>query len=69
MIGPSTGKKGATKVPSPGLRPQFIMGSRPENMRASLPGARIKPARAGTTQYGKAAPPAGVASFSPMQGP
>ena len=68
MLGPSAGKKGGTKVPSAGLRPQFELGSRPENMRSPLPGARIKPAKASTTQYGKVAPTA-VASFDPMQGP
>jgi hypothetical protein len=69
MIGPSTSRKGPSKVPAPGQRPSFILGSRPENMRAALPGARIKPGPANTTQYGKAAPPNGVASFSPTQGP
>lgn len=54
------GKKGPGKVPTPGLRPDFIMGSRPENLRAPLPGARIKP-MTGQRDYGKSliAPPSG----------
>ena len=62
MRGPSTAKKGtpAGKVPSPGARPSFIMGSRPDTLRAPMPGARIKPGPASTTQYGKPAPPDNV---------
>jgi len=38
------------------MRPSFVLGSRPASMRTGAvptPGARIKPAAASTTQYGK----------------
>lgn len=59
MKGPSTGKKGPKSVPDAGVRPSFIMGSRPTSLRAPLPGAalKIKPQAANTRDYGK--PPAG----------
>jgi hypothetical protein len=44
--------KGPTRVPTPGERPSFILGSRPVNLRAPLPGARIKP-MTGQRDYGK----------------
>ena len=62
----SVTKKGTSRVNTPGEHPSFIMGSRPENLRAPLPGARIKP-MTGQRDYGKQliAPASGpgVASF------
>jgi len=61
-----TGKGGPKSVPTPGIRPQMVLGSRPPTMRSpALPNPmtgsmRIKPL-AGQTQYGKTPmpPPAG----------
>lgn len=53
---------GPKKVPMPLLRAPssaFVLGSRPQTLRAQAP-QRIKPGAANTTQYGKAdinAPP------------
>ena len=55
-------KGGPKNVPTPGQRPNLVLGSRPASMRSGevqkpgtgLPGLRIKPAAANTTQYGKA---------------
>ncbi len=59
--------KGAKKNPAPTKRPDFIMGSRPTNMRAPLPGARIKPISqgAGTRNYAKQITP----PIDPTEGP
>ena len=46
------GKGGHKSVPTPGIRPSFVLGSRPETLRAP-PVPRIKPAAAGTTNYAK----------------
>lgn len=53
--------KGPKKVPNSTLRAQFVLGSRPETLRAP-PVPRVKPMAAGTTQYGK------PASKSPTSG-
>ena len=64
-------RKGPTKVPTPGIRPSFVLGSRPPSIRSGevpKPGMRIKPGPANTTQYGKAngqANPAGTAGGWP----
>ena len=52
-----TGKGGHKSVPTPGIRPSFVLGSRPETLRAP-PVPRIKPAPAGmnTRDYGKPSP-------------
>jgi hypothetical protein len=60
----SGSKKGPTRAPTPPERPSFIMGSRPENLRAPLPGAKIKPQAAGTRDYAKS-----PSLFDPDQGP
>jgi len=57
-------KTGPKKMPATPIRPEFIMGSRPENMRAPLPGRSIKPQAAGTRDYAKA-----PSLFPPDQGP
>ena len=57
-------KKGPTKMPATPMRPDFIMGSRPTNMRAALPGAKIKPQAAGTRDYAKS-----PSLFPPDEGP
>lgn len=49
------------KVPAATLRPQFVLGSRPETLRAP-PVPRVKPGPSNTTQYGK------PASKSPTSG-
>lgn len=57
-----TGKSKPNKVPTPGIRPQFVLGSRPPTLRAP-PVPRVKPGAASTRQYGKAdlsADPAGA---------
>ena len=68
MVAPRTPgglpKKGPSKMPAPTIRPDFIMGSRPENLRAPLPGAKIKPQPASTRDYGKA-----PSLFPPDEGP
>ena len=71
-------RKGPKSVPTPGIRPQLVLGSRPASMRSgavptpgSALGPRIKPGPASTTQYGKAngqANPAGVAGGWPGAG-
>lgn len=70
MPGFSGVKKGPSSVPKAKDRPSFILGSRPTSLRAPTPGGgpRIKPMQ-GVTQYGKAAPADGVASFGPEDGP
>ena len=63
--------KGPKRNPTPGLRPEFIVGSRPENLRAGLPGRAlprgIKPGAASTRDYGK--PIAGPAVATSGVGP
>lgn len=58
------GKGGRKSVPTPGIRPSYVLGSRPETMRAN-PVPRIKPVLR-QTDYGKTAPnvpnPAGASS-------
>lgn len=44
-------KSGPKAVPTPPTRANFVLGSRPPDLRAP----RIKPLAAGTTQYGKGA--------------
>jgi len=56
-----SGGKGPTKVPAGTLRPSFVLGSRPQTLRAP-PVPRVKPMGANTTQYGK------PASKSPISG-
>jgi hypothetical protein len=62
-------KKGPTRVPMPGVRPSFILGSRPQNLAAPTPGARIAPGPAGTRDYGKPVSGPNVAGFAPGEGP
>jgi hypothetical protein len=47
-----TGKSGPKKVPTPGIRPEFVLGSRPPTLRAP-PVPRVKPGAPSTRQYGK----------------
>jgi len=62
--------KGPKRDITPAERPSFIMGSRPANMRAPMPGsARIKPAAAGTRDYGKISGGPAVGTFAKDQGP
>jgi hypothetical protein len=49
----NTGKSKPSKVPTPGIRPSFVLGSRPPTLRAP-PVPRIKPGAPSTRQYGKA---------------
>jgi len=68
MAGTRTPGMGSSKGPkralTPPERPSFIMGSRPENLRAPLPGRKIKPQAAGTRDYAKA-----PSLFPPDEGP
>ncbi len=48
------GKGGHKSVSTPGIRPEYVLGSRPTTLRAQQ--TRIKPGPANTTQYGKANP-------------
>ena len=52
----NTGKGGHKSVPTPGIRPSYVLGSRPESLR-SPPIQRVKPSAASTRDYGKATPP------------
>lgn len=63
---------GAAKA---GAAPRFVLGSRPDAVRAPPPAAvqRIKPAKASTTQYGKVqkpmpAPPGAIQMGTPSGG-
>lgn len=60
---------GAAKA---GPAPRFVLGSRPDAVRAPPPKPvqRIKPAKASTTQYGKIAPapPTAVQTGGPFGG-
>jgi hypothetical protein len=56
------GKGGHKNVPTPGIRPDFVLGSRPQSLRQS-PVPRIKPAASGTRDYGKQPPSPGMSSF------
>jgi len=58
----STGKGGHKSVPTPGIRPDFVLGSRPQSLRQS-PVPRVKPAAASTRDYGKPDQPPGMSSF------
>lgn len=50
-------KSGHKSVPTPGVRPSFVLGSRPDTLRSpAVP--RVKPAAASTRQYGKTSPSA-----------
>jgi len=49
----NAGKGGHKSVPTPPSRASFVLGSRPQTLRAAPP-PRIKPAL-GMTQYGKTA--------------
>ena len=53
-----TGKGGHKGVPTPGIRPSFVLGSRPQSLRAP-PVPRVKPAAASTRDYGKPDQPLG----------
>jgi len=57
----NTGKGGHKSVPTPGIRPSFVLGSRPESLRTP-PIPRIKPSAASTRNYGKT-PPSNTAGF------
>lgn len=57
-----TGKGGHKSVPTPGIRPSFVLGSRPETLRAA-PVPRIKPNAASTRDYAKVPPPSNDAGF------
>lgn len=61
----NTGKTRPKAVPTPGIRPSYVLGSRPETMRQNAV-PRIKPLLA-QTQYGKGQvgnePNAGGAGF------
>jgi len=64
-----SGTKGPKKTPTPGIRPSYVLGSRPENLRMNPPVARIKPLQ-NQTQYGKiAANPAGAVAGPMGQNP
>ena len=58
-------KKGPSKVATPGIRPSYVLGSRPANLRMNPPVARIKPMQ-GQTDYGKIASNPAGASAGPM---
>lgn len=68
-----TARKGPVRTPTPGLRPEYIIGSRPENLRAPLPGGKanlnIKPQAAGTRNYGKPIAGPGADTFPKGIGP
>lgn len=49
---------GPKTVKKPPMRPSFVLGSRPQTMRAA-PAPRIKP-MVGVTQYGKQSPGGGL---------
>lgn len=58
-----TGKGGHKSVPTPGIRPSFVLGSRPQSLRTS-PIPRIKPGPSSTRDYGKTpGAPNNTASF------
>lgn len=51
----NTGKGGHKSVPTPGIRPSFVLGSRPVSLRTpAIP--RIKPGAGSTRDYGKSTP-------------
>lgn len=49
-------------IPGPRLRPQYVLGSRPESLRAPVV-PRVKPGDPATTQYGKANMGQGLANI------
>lgn len=58
----NTGKGGHKSVTTPGERPSFVLGSRPQSLRTpAIP--RIKPGAASTRNYGKAASTPNNAGF------
>lgn len=48
----NTGKTAPSKVPTPGIRPDYVLGSRPATLRQPQP-QRIKPGAGSSRNYGK----------------